>query len=845
MAKFTTTKTATKYGTIWEDPDTTKNRIWIDNIAYDKTTLTPRPAEMWYWQTRINTFNISTDYDNYGPIQLSTEGLDGTVFSASQNDIYYMPGIFNTWQASLDLQDVIPTLIWRTTARNGRTIATYPRSITTNETTGDWWCGEDMNIRSQSWRQADTAQYCHLFERTDQLNFNALSWSYSSTTITVNWNAHGLMPGDTVIISGATATTNAPNGTWIVYTTATNSFTFVATVAPTGTAGGTMNVIAECRSGFGFETENGTPMMRFNVIRGYQWTYEDNSSTAGISRPTYTTLNSSDWKFYMGRDADFVYLLQMAGGTTNAYSVYKYYIPRGAGATTTVISALTPTNPGSAIIPAFPSNIRHDTSTRKVFYSGHYNTSGFLAPMRLVWTKGTSNVAFTPTNVTYSTTTITVTSATHNLKVGDVISVTGLTSTTNPPNGNYFPVVSVAANNNQFTYTALATPTGTIAFASANISGITTSTDLANVIYKADCTLTYPVSTSHTTYANVATASSWNGNGINNWWCQPYQFAVNGNNYITFTVSDSFYYSSTTRFPSVKSRTWLTYRIDSSNDASLIFHSGINFPTVTDFPLSWAPYGANTNYQDRVLIFSSTGTGVLKFNDTTFDADSWSYTANTDGLNTGTITVTKTAHGLNVGDSITTSGATTSTSNPPNGVYKVYSVPDANTFKFIADSNMSGVPIGTAGGTMNVRLGWQGKYRNNIRTRGYGVDSLNRLWLTSRNSTVGRVTVHLISESIPSTVNISLQDYDTTGVDDTKYIYSGTDINTNLKVDVYNSLDERLATEITLTITGDTMRFATGDYYTKTITTSSAATTNVAVVITGAGRNSISVTKNL
>jgi hypothetical protein len=41
------------------------------------------------------------------------------------------------------------------------------------------------------------------------------------------------------------------------------------------------------------------------------------------------------------------------------------------------------------------------------------------------------------------------------------------------------------------------------------------------------------------------------------------------------------------------------------------------------------------------------------------------------------------------------------------------------------------------------------------------------------------------------------------------------------------------------------MRFADGDYYTKTITTNSSATLAVPVVITGAGRNSVSVSKVL
>ena len=841
MAKVTTTRLNSRYGIIWGDPDTTKNRIFIDTYAYDYTTLTPRPAETFYWQTRANTFNTSADYDNYGPVNLAV-GVDGCAFSGSQNDIYYMPGIFNTWQCSLDLNDCIPTMAWRTTARSGRSILCYPRSITTNETTGDHWCGADMNQRAQSYRQSDTLINCHLLERTDQLNFNALSWSYSGTTITVNWNSHGLMPGDTVTISGSTATTNAPNGQWIVYTTATNSFTYITTVAPTGTAGGTMNVIAECRSAFGFETENGTPMMRLNVLKGYQWTYSDNSATAGISRPTYTTLNSSDWKFYMGKDDYFMYVLQMAGATTNAYTVNRYYLPRGVGTTTTLISAQVPTNAQSAIIPAFPSNIRHSSSTRKVFYSGHYNTSNVLAPMRLVWTKGTTAISFTPTNVTYSTTTITVTRTAHGFKVGDVIAVTGLTATTNAPNGNFFAVATVA-NADTFTYTALATPTGTIAFASANISGFTTTE--ATPVVKTDCTMTYPAGTTFSTYAAIATANSWNGNGINNWWCQPYQFTKDSVNYITFTVSDSFFYSSQTRFPSLKSRTWMTFTVGSStSDDQLTFHSAYHFPAIYDFPLTWSPYGHLSANQDKVVIYGTNGTGFLTFNPASFNADSWSYVTEADGVNTSTVTVTKTAHGLSVGDCITTSGAT-ATSSAPNGVYRIFSVPSVDTFKFITDTNMSGVISGTAGGTMNVKVGWRGGYKNNIRTRGYGIDELDRIWLTSRNSTVGRVTVHVINNSIPANINIRLENADPNSIDDTKYVYSGSNINTNLLVDAYDASGSRLQSSITLTIAGDSMRFSTGEYYTKTITTSSSATTSVAVVITGAGRSSVSASMNV
>jgi hypothetical protein len=457
--------------------------------------------------------------------------------------------------------------------------------------------------------------------------------------------------------------------------------------------------------------------------------------------------------------------------------------------------------------------------------------------MRLVWTKGTTAISFTPTNVTYSTTTITVTRTDHGFKVGDVIAVTGLTATTNAPNGNFFAVATVA-NANTFTYTALAAPTGSIAFASANISGVTTSEALP--IVKTDCTLTYPSGTTFATYSAIPTAGSWNGNGINNWWCQPYQFTKDNVNYITFTVSDSFFYSSQARFPTVKSRTWMTFTIGSgTGDDALTFHSAFNFPAIYDFPLSWSPYGHQSANQDKVLIYGTNGTGMLQFIPASAVADSWSYVNDVDGVNTSTVTVTENAHGLSVGDVVTISGATSST-NPPNGVHKIFSVPDANTFKFITDSNMSGVITGTAGGVMQVTVGWRGKYNNNIRTRGYGVDELDRIWLTSRNSTVGRVTVHVLNNGVPANINIRLQNADPNSIDDTRYVYSGSDISTNLLVDAYDAFGNRMQVTITLNIAGDSMRFSTGEYYTKSVTTSSSATTNVAVVITGAGRSAVS-----
>ena len=71
-----------------------------------------------------------------------------------------------------------------------------------------------------------------------------ISATYSSTTITVTSTiVTGLNIGDVVVITGMTATTNAPNGTWTVTAVpTTSSFRFTATSTPTGSIAGTIVV---------------------------------------------------------------------------------------------------------------------------------------------------------------------------------------------------------------------------------------------------------------------------------------------------------------------------------------------------------------------------------------------------------------------------------------------------------------------------------------------------------------------------------------------------------------------------------------------------------------------------
>lgn len=71
------------------------------------------------------------------------------------------------------------------------------------------------------------------------------AFTYSGTTITCTTaGAHGLEPNNNIYVLTTTASTNAPNGAWVVSTTPTqNTFTFSVLNAPTGTIGNTADAL--------------------------------------------------------------------------------------------------------------------------------------------------------------------------------------------------------------------------------------------------------------------------------------------------------------------------------------------------------------------------------------------------------------------------------------------------------------------------------------------------------------------------------------------------------------------------------------------------------------------------
>jgi hypothetical protein len=768
MALIARSRILNRFPSLWVDPDTTKNRVFIDTYAYDLTTLAPRSNEQFMWQNRANT-NINSDTVSYDPFTpINTGYMDGNCWANANNAEAPLPGIFDLWTVSLDYETTKPTRVWKT--QQNRILCTYPRTADANHYYGDWWMGFDMSKKSMAYATQRTQAYVHLFEQIESRNFNATSWSYSGTTITVNSTAHGLYYGDKVVISGAVMTsgTNAPNGEWVItQATDANSFQFTVGQAPTGTAAGTMNVISTTRRSWGFRhvasrAAYSSCGMGFDMIQGYDYLTQDNNSTtytyfkntAALSAPfALQETVEGGWKFYIGNDSTNTYAwlvhvntasTGVAGQTgASAYKVTRYLLTQAQGTATTILAATNPTSPLTDRIIQCPSNLRKDSATRKVFYSSHYNTTQ-QAPMRFV---------------------------------------------VNTEGG-----------------TCVAT----------------------------QCVLTYPAGTTYSTYAALPTANSYTAFGYNVWWSKPHQFQIGGIRYITFCTLDKYYWANTARFPTRLSRTWLTFTIGDTDatDQNMTFHSAITFESASDFPLSWMPYTQNGQ---KLVICSTTNTSVWTFIPRSAVADGWSYA--TSG-SVSKVTVTEANHGYNVGDRITISGAT-ATSNAPNGTYQIVTVPSANTFTFNTDINNTGVITGTAGGTLTISSGWQTTFSSGIRARGFGVDSLGRLWVGAAASGFGNTEIHLLKENTPYKVTVNFQNPIASNTNTFEYLGSAT--NTNILVSAYDISGNRIVTKLKLTIKSNNLTFA-GNLKELNIITSATGDTSTPVTVTGPGQALISST---
>ncbi len=237
---------------------------------------------------------------------------------------------------------------------------------------------------------------------------------------------------------------------------------------------------------------------RVEIDRVMTWTGYESGTSAGLTRP----LDISGYRFFfMGRDdAGFLYFVGVEHGGYSRYNIYK--LNASSAASTTVISNSYRTY-NVNYLRSYPSNIRRDSSTRRVFYSSHFEgTYASLSPIRYVW---------------------------------------------NPSDG------SIATSN---------------------------------------CTMTYAGSDTYATHAAVYTTEGADGYQRNSWHMQPWQFSVNGTNYITFWLVDrsAAFGSGPSRWSSAAKRTMMTYSIGSgTGDDVLTFHSKVTFSSTSNIPRGLMP----------------------------------------------------------------------------------------------------------------------------------------------------------------------------------------------------------------------------------------------------------------
>lgn len=111
---------------------------------------------------------------------------------------------------------------------------------------------------------------------TNKATVNVTSWSYATTTITLNVASHTFMANNYINVNGLASTTNAPNGVWIVTSVTSSTIVFNVANAPTGTA--TVSG-ATCA---GWVTTNGTVDA---IGVGQTW---QNVTASRVSGTTYT-----------------------------------------------------------------------------------------------------------------------------------------------------------------------------------------------------------------------------------------------------------------------------------------------------------------------------------------------------------------------------------------------------------------------------------------------------------------------------------------------------------------------------------------------------------------------------
>jgi hypothetical protein len=288
------------YNYILEDPDPTKNRIYIENQALDVRTLVPRVNDTFFAQVNKEHGTAPTPSDSSGnfydyPVVI-TRGKHGMTWSDARQSWYGRIGMLDPWLLTLDYSiDPSPSrLQW--VPEEKHVFMFYLRG---GSVTQDIWTGLDMNGPS-TYRVTGQGDY--------NLNFYQ--------------GAYGEYVGFNVDPS-TTAITLMKMQPWTTTQTTIRTHT-----------NGQMFFI----------------------------TYDKNSKTGFFVEVA-------------GSTSDYILVSMEDHSVMQGTSVYT-------GNATTMATF---TAPGvKDLIEQFPSNLKSSTTTRKVFYTGHYGVGHTPGPQRIV-----------------------------------------------------------------------------------------------------------------------------------------------------------------------------------------------------------------------------------------------------------------------------------------------------------------------------------------------------------------------------------------------------------------------------------------------------------------------------
>jgi hypothetical protein len=276
----------------------------------------------------------------------------------------------------------------------------------------------------------------------------------SGTTVTVTTtHPHGLHIGNYVILRNFVATTNAPNGTWVVTSvTSPTVFSFQVISAPTGTIAATRNLTTVAITGTGGEFSCDSTTLWVGMRITISGTLGGTGSITGYSNPTTYQISATNGSTtFTLRTLANAAIVTTAGTPTGLT-----YATSGADGTT---GSLAPRSEGVFYHRAFDGGVQYNSS------SGFHGLQTFRQTRRYFRYQSGKGIQFS-TNVIFKpgfnveqisavAAVVTVqTKIPHNLNVGVSVTVSGCTPTAY--NGT-FTITSII-DPYRFTYTAGSSP---------------------------------------------------------------------------------------------------------------------------------------------------------------------------------------------------------------------------------------------------------------------------------------------------------------------------------------------------------------------------------------------------